>query len=416
MRTPASPRLAVLAVLTALAASPDGLVPRVAAQTPPPRPQTPDSAPAPPAAKAATFHLPAGDYTIQQLLEQAGQALRQPIALPEELPAGAGPLRLQCDLALPQQAWEEVLGALLSTRKLVLVRNAAGTGHEALPAPDGMAEWMVQRATDMTPRELLDRRGHLGPVRTVLRTTTPASQLTNMMRPLFAGMPRSFTFEAVDGGVRFVGLARQVRFAIELVTPHAPDLAAALPSPARPWPRPAVPGTHRLDAGSYTAAQLLERLARAQNRNLVASAEVAADATPIEVAAAFEGDELRLEERVTALLWTARVLVLDASVDHRIGEALRFEPPSWPHPTRAQRVQPAELLARPELVALVSTVPSVGSLSQDDVIKAYRGARPAAPGFDSLAISVYADGYLLAGLAHQVTAVLQAIETKKAGK
>lgn len=415
MRTPASPRFASLVALAALTALAHGVTPSLAAQTPQPRPQTPDSAAAPPAAKAATFHLPAGDYTIQQLLEQAGQALRRPIALPDALPADAGPLRLQCDLALPQQAWEEVLGALLSTRGLVLVRDAAGTGHEALPAPAGMADWIVERATEMTPHELLERRGYLGPVRTVLRTTTPAHQLINVMRPFFAGMPRSFTSEAVDGGLRFVGLARSVRFAIEHVAPHAPDLAVTLPSGARPWPRPAAPGTHRLDAGSYTAEQLLERLARAQGRNLVASAEVAADATPIEVATAFEGDELRLEERVTALLWTKRVIVLDASTDHRIGEALRFEPPAWPHPTRAQRVQPDELLARPELVASIATVPAVGNLSQDDVIKAYRGARPA-PGADSMAISVYANGYLIAGLAPQVTKVLQAIEAKKAGK
>ncbi|HEU4420029.1 MAG TPA: hypothetical protein VFT55_13935 [Planctomycetota bacterium] len=371
---------------------------------------------APPAAKVATFHLPAGDYSVAELLQQAGQALRRPIATPQELPAGA-PLRLQCDLALPHQAWEDVLGALLATRGLVLVRDAAGTGHEVLPAPAAMEDWVAERAVAMTPREVLERSAFAGPVTVLAPTTSQVPVLVNVLRPHLAGGQHAIRFKAVDGGVQFVGMADQVRFALRTIAPQAPDLAATLPTgAAAPWPRPAEAVTHRLAAGSHTAAQVIDRLATVTGRNLVASPAVAADTTPFEVATAIEGDALRFEERLTALLWSRRMIVLQVSAAHRLGEVVLLEPRAWPGSARVLEIRAEELLARPELVAWVTTEPAVGSLPQQEVTAVFRAAAAVVPGANSLTLAATRGGFRVSGLSSDVTAVLQRLEAKKAGK
>jgi hypothetical protein len=390
----------------------------VSSQSPTPPPPAPPSAP--PAAKTATFHLPAGTYSVAELLQQAGQALRKPIAAPAKLPADAVPLHLQCDLALPQQSWEDVLSALLASRGLVLVRDAAGTGHEVLPAPAGVEDWVSQRAVVMTPRELVERSAFAGTVSVLAASATPDAQLILLLRPHFArtgaGAGPVITFHPADGGVRFVGMAGPVRSALRTIAPAAPDLAATLPSAAPPWPRPAEGVTHGLEAGRHGVAHVIDRLAAALGRNVVLAPAVAADTAPLEVAATIEGDGLRFEEQLTALLWTRRVVVLQVSAEHRLGEAVLVEPGTWPDPTRVHELRPEELLARPELVAWVTTVPDVGALSSADVTAVMRHAAAIVGGANSMTLGATRSGYRASGLSTEVVGVLQRLEAKKAGK
>jgi hypothetical protein len=387
----------------------------LASQTPQPAPPAATTAP-----KEPTFHLPAGTYSVAELLQQAGQAIGRPIAAPPQ-PAEM-PLRLQHALALPRQAWEDVLGALLATRGLALVRTAEGGGHEVLPAPTGMEDWVSARAVSMTPQQVFERSAFAGPVDVLAATTTPTAMLLNVLRPHFppagAGPRAPIAFKPVEGGLRLIGMAATVRSALQTIASQAPDLAAALPLAPPPWPRAAPRGTHRLEQGSHLVADVLDRLAAATGRNVVESEPLVGVKVGFSVPATIEGDALQFEERVTALLWAQlRIVVVCISDEQRLDLAVRLlAPGKWPDPASVREVRAAELLARPELVAWVATVPDLGALTQRDVFTVFRGAAGLAPG-SSLTLTTMPGGCRICGLSTDVARLLKELEEmKKAGK
>ena len=371
-----------------------------------------------PTPKVPTFHLPAGEYPVLQLLQQAELAVRAPIRSKD---AGdlttAAPIRLQCDLALPEQAWEDVLGALLATRDLVLVRDAESKGHEVLAVPNGPTDWVQERALPMSLQQLFERPAYAGPVRLVVVSTTSSNLMTNMLRPYFALSKEAFSLVAVDGGLQLVGLADTVRFATATIASVAPDVASALPARATPpWPRVASTTVHRLEPGAHTTVQIVDRLAKALRRNIVVAPAIATAATPIAVAEAIEGNDDSFEDQLTSLLWTAHVLVLQVSGPHGLYQAVRAEPRSWPTSSRAQELSAAELMARPALVAWVTSTPAPGSLSQPEMLGVVRAAMGAGAPSSLTAGTTNDGGMRLTGLSTDVAKVLLGLEQKKAAK
>jgi hypothetical protein len=89
---------------------------------------------------------------------------------------------------------------------------------------------------------------------------------------------------------------------------------------------------------------------------------------------------------------------------------------TWPDPARVQELRAEELLARPELVAWVTTVPDVGSLPWRDVTDVLRGAAAMVPGANSLTLAATTAGYRVSGMSPDVVGVLQRLDAKKAGK
>jgi len=370
------------------------------------------------ASKVPTFHLPAGEYPVVQLLQQVEQAVRAPIRMVD---AGdltrTEPIRLQCDLALPEQAWEDVLGALLSMRDLVVVRDAEKKGHEVLPLPQGQVDWVRERAEPLTLQELFERPAFAGPVQIAILSKTPGQMLTNLLRVHFAAARKPISFDHVDGGVQFVGLADSVRFAVATIASIAPDVASTLPPRAvPPWPRPASTTVHELEAGAHTTVQIVDRLAKALGRNIVVAKAVAEHGEPIEVATAITGDDLRFEEQLTSLLWTARVLVLQVSGPHGLYEAVQAGPGAWPSTTRSQALDPAELLARPALVAWVALTPAPGGLTQQEMLSVARASMRADGGSSLTAGTTHENGIRLTGLSTAVTTILHGMEQKRTGK
>jgi hypothetical protein len=108
------------------------------------------------------------------------------------------------------------------------------------------------------------------------------------------------------------------------------------------------------------------------------------------------------------------VLVLQVSGPNGLYEAVRAGPGSWPPLPRAQEFSAAELLARPSLVAWVAAVPVPDGLTQQTMIGVGRAAMRT--GASLMMASTSADGLRLTGLSTDVTAMLQALEQKKAGK
>ena len=144
--------------------------------------------------QAATFHLPAGDHRIDQLIARCEQAVKAPIALVDL--AGVDerrPVRLQCDLALPGGAWEDALGSMLVANGLILTFDAAARRHEVLAAPTARTTppWLAPRARAFTANEFLARPSHQGPVRVAVpggaKMFALASEMMWVMSPMTPG-------------------------------------------------------------------------------------------------------------------------------------------------------------------------------------------------------------------------------------
>jgi hypothetical protein len=307
-----------------------------------------------PAAPAMRFHLPAGTHAVEQLLALVAQAVRSPVV------TGAGvsiaelePLRLQCDLSLSAADWEDGLSALLETRGLVVTFDAANRRHEVMAIPAKMANWLHERAQPMTLEQLAARPGVRGPVRVVVPTKQPADRLVHLLRPFLARRPVALASRVEGDTLVLTSLAANVRFAMGVFVGFDPSLANVWPTGMPlPWPRAGV-GDHRLAAGDYTIGELVDALAQRLGRNILMLAAVAESATKIHVAEPITGDSLVFEAKLTALLWQSQVLVLELSAQLGLHEAVHVADAHNLPAHRSQPMSSRELLARPELVALV---------------------------------------------------------------
>jgi hypothetical protein len=370
-----------------------------------------------PSPKAPTFHLPAGDYSVAQLLLQAEQAVRSPIHVDSRDVAEVVPLRLQSALALPAEAWVDVLSALLATRGFVLVHDAANRRHEVLPTPVGTPPWLRERARSITLAELATRRALTGPVRVELKTATDPVMLTTVLRPHLHGSGRGVLIDRADGGgVEIIGLADTVRFAVEQASAIDPACAAELPVAAPlPWPRAAHAGRHEVPAGTYGVAAIVDHLAHATGRNIVLSPELAAPGgnTPnaFVLAAPIAGDAFACEDQLTALLWREKLLVVEVARDHGLYEIVRTGRRDLPPSTRCQAVHTDELLARPDWIGWVTIRVTAGDRSKEDLMLELRTAMAAFQDRGgSVSASTTHDGLVVNGVADAVGAFLRRLQ------
>ena len=307
-----------------------------------------------PAAPAAKFHLPAGTHSVPQLLEMVSQAVRCPVALdPDVAAAELEPLQLQRDLALSSNDWEDGLSALLEARGLVVTFDAANRRHEVMAIPTQRTDWLLDRARPMTLAEFATRPGVRGPVRVTMQPAQSPELLINLLRPYLMMRPVAIASEVQGKDLVLTSLAPNVRFALGVFVGLDSTLASCWPAGTPPaWPRAAA-GDHTLAAGSYTIGELLDALALRLGRNILYSAAVAAPDSKIQVAEPIRGDSLAFEAMLSSLLWQSRVLVLELAPHLDLYEAVQVTDPRRLPLHRAHTISAPELLARPDLVALV---------------------------------------------------------------
>lgn len=363
----------------------------------------------------ATFHLPAGEHRLDQLLARCEQAVKAPIALVDL--GGIDerrPVHLQCDLALPGDAWEDVLGSLLVAHGLVLTFDAANQRHEVLAAPAvrAAAPWLALRARAFAVADFLARPSHQGPVRVAVPGAGKhLAMASSMLRPLAFGLSGGLQVAANGDDLQLVGLGAGVRSALMVLSAADPDLAAALPKQAAaPWPRAKRPTTQSLAAGIHTLAEVVDCLARATGRNLVVDAAVGADLR-FELPAAVAGDADAIEEALTKLLWQQHVVVLGLAPAHGVFVVQLVSPQQRPASGLACTMHADEVLARPDLVAYVQLVYQPRHVGLDKVVPAAMGVLRAGAGPLRLCEAIgSADGLVLRGLTQELRPVLERLQ------
>lgn len=367
-----------------------------------------------PTHKPPTFHLPAGDYTVPQLIAQAEQAVRGRIATEHVDLTAPAPLHLQQDLALSAQDWEDTLSALLSTRDLVLTFDAEQKRHEVLPTPKGKDPVLKARAAALSLAQFATRPGMTGPVRVVLPTKTDAVMLDQFVAlPLFKS-GRGVFVESDAGGVAVTGLAETVRLAMRHAAMLDPTLADTSTSPAPAWPRAVPVETNTLAAGDHAVREVVDILAKAISVNLVLSPEVAQMTDSVAVAKPITGDAIAFENAVTALLWEQRhLLVLPLGARADLLEVVHLGDREFPATTRARPMSAAELAARPGLVAWVSTSFVPQHLRGNDLATAMREAvRALGVATTSLLVNTTHDGLVFTGLSTECAAAIATVRDR----
>lgn len=363
----------------------------------------------------ATFHLPAGDHRLDQLIARCEQAVKAPIALVDL--GGIDerrPLHLQCDLALPGDAWEDVLGSLLVAHGLVLTFDAATKRHEVLAAPVGreVPPWVGERARAFAANEFAARPSHQGPVRVSLPGGGKQFAMASaMLRPLAMGMPGGLRVEQRENDLVLVGLGAAVRSGLLAVAAADPVLTAQLPKQApRPWPRATQPTKHSLPAGKHTLAAVVHCLARATGHNLLLDAALAPEST-FEVATAITGDVDAVEAALTTLLWQQHVVVLGLAPAHGLFLVQQVTPQQRPAAGMAVGMHGDEVVARPELVAYVQVAYQPRHVGLDKVVPAAMAVMRAGGGPLSTREALGTpDGLLLRGLTSELRPVLARLQ------
>jgi hypothetical protein len=370
-----------------------------------------------PAAPAATLHVPAGNHGVEELLQLVAQAVRRPIQVGEGAAvAGAANLRLQRELVLAGGDWESGLAALLATRQLVLTFDPEGKRYEVMAPPAKMVDWLRARAVPVPVERLASLADLQGPVRVVVPTKVAPAMLQGMLRPYLAGRAsRAIACEAEADGIRIVGLAPTVRLALRVLIGFDATLAKVLPqAQAPPWPRAAA-GSHRLDAGTYTPVQLVDRLATQLGRNIVVAPAVDALTTEVKLDEAFQGDDLAFEAKVSALLWESRTLVTGLLPKHGLFEAIHLADVRQLPSDRASPMSAAEVLARPELTALVVVLLPTAPLPPTEAVNRIR---PLIKG-SITAGALGGEALVLQGLSCELVPLLRAVidqQPKETGK
>lgn len=362
-----------------------------------------------------TFHLPAGDHRLQQLLAQCEQAVKAPITVGELGSAGErGSVRLQCELALPADAWEDVLGSLLIAQGVVLTFDTALERHEVLAAPMGreVPPWVGERARAFAVNEFAARPSHQGPVRVSLTGGGKQFAMASaMLRPLAFGMPGGLRVEQRENDLVLVGLGAAVRSGLLALAAADPTLAAQSPKQApRPWPRVAPPTTHSLPAGKHTLAAVVDCLARATGRNLLLDAALAPELS-FEVATAITGDVDAVEAALTKVLWQHHVVALGLAPAHGLFLVQQVTPQRRLAAGMAVGMHGDEVLARPDLVAYVQVVYQPRHVGLDKAVPAALAVMRAGVGpLSNCEALGLPDGLLLHGLTGELRPALARLQ------
>ena len=302
------------------------------------------------------FHLPAGDYSIGELIDQAEQACRGRITRPAEFAASGDVLHLQTPLALDEEGWQAVIGTMLWSRGLLLVRHAAQHTFEVLPTPAENAPWIAELAEDCTAADLFGKHP-FGPVRVTLPLKESVERTRNLLSSPAALQTRGCEVGGAPGAITVTGLGHDVRHALERVQAALPGLLPA-PRPPRAWPRAAGEPVE-LRRGTYAARELVDLLAHTLHRNVLVGKDGEFLTAPIDVAVTQQVDPLRLEEVVTKLLWEVGIFVVELVPQRElyqviaIDEGRRVTGHLLAAPV-AVPMAPSELLARQDLVAFIS--------------------------------------------------------------
>lgn len=323
------------------------------------------------------LHIPAGDWTVRDLVTHAEQALRTPITADasELARATAEHIRLQFPLALDPEHGQEALAALLSSRGLLLTRGAGGR-TEVRATPKGHPEWLRDSAAPSTVQELLDHPFRHGVVRTELRTSVAVPMLTNMLRVSAAGGAAVPICEAAEHGITCIGTSDAVRHAITQVAAMDPQFAATL-QPTGPISivNAAKGGPVELLAGEHPIADLVDLLARNGGINIVQSPAVAAITAQATVQEKQQLDWQHGPNTLTTLLWQHHVLLLELDVRHGLYEAvLVANPTQQPAVSRASQRTVEEALAAAGCVAFITVHFEARSLDSTQLMNTVRQA------------------------------------------
>ena len=362
-----------------------------------------------------TLHIPAGDWTVRDLLTQAEQALRTPITADatELAQATAERIRLQFPLALDPAHGQEAIAALLSARGLLLTRGANGA-PEVRATPKGKPEWLREHAVPCTLQELLDYPFRHGVVRTELRTSVQAQMLTEMLRMSAASGAATPSCEAVRDGIACTGTSDAVRHAITQVAALDPQFAAALPQASHV----SIVGGKKgdavaLPAGDHPLVDVVDVLAKNGGFNIVLSPTLAASAAKLTTAKAQQFDWQHGPGALTTLLWQHRVLLLELDVRHGLYEAVLVENQRQAPPmTRASTRTVDEAIAAADCTMFIAVQWKAKHLGIDKRMELVRAAMG---GGDPSGIGMFTacgtpDGLLLSGLSPQIAKLLKALQ------
>lgn len=361
------------------------------------------------------LHLPAGDWTVRDLLTHAEQALRTPIAADAaELAQATGErIRLQFPMRLHPEHGQEAIAALLSARGLLLTRGADGQ-PEVRATPKGRPQWLRERAVPCSVQELLDHPFRHGVVRTELRTSVQAPMLTEMLRMSAASGAATPLCEAMADGIVCTGTSDAVRLAITQVAALDPQVAATL-QPADPVSivSMAKGKAVELPAGEHRLTDLVDLMAKNAGINIGMSPALAASTTKAMVATAQQLDWQHGANVLTKLLWQHRVLFLELDVRHGLYEAVLVENPRQAPPmTRASTRTVDEAIAAADITMYVSVQWKAKHLGID---KRMELVREAMRGGDANGIGMFTacgtpDGLLLSGMSPQIAQLLTSLQ------
>ena len=356
------------------------------------------------------LHIPAGDWSVRDLLTQAEQALRTPIvADDEELAQASAPrVQLQFPLALDPEHGRDALAALLTTRGLLLTRDPKGR-TEVKAVPRGRADWLAERAVPTTVQALLDHPHRDSIVKVPLQTATPMEVVRNLLRMTAPRSGPAPTLEAHDGGILCTGTSDAVRHAVLQLAAMDPAFAATLaPNAASDLVYATKGGAVELAAGEYLLADLVQLLGRQSGVNIVLSPAVQEQTAKVRVAGAQHLDARTGANVLTTLLWQERVLVLDLDVRHGLYEAvLVADPRQMPAPARASTRTVEEALAAADGVAYIAVKFTAQHLDPTQLMGIVRETMQAAPpGQMGTIVSTVPDGLWITGLSPTVAPLL----------
>ena len=271
--------------------------------------------------------IPAGAWTVRELLARAEQALDLEItADPQQLAAATTePLRLQYPVKLDAGSGREAVAALLSTRGLLLVDDNRGD-LTVKATPNGAPGWLREVAVDCTVRELLDFPHRHAVVRVELDSTVPAELLHTQLRTATVvtsdvGVP---IVEPGRGGMVLTGPAAAVRHAVAIGATMDPGIASEFTAPEPPIAilSSARGGTVELAAGTHSLRHLVDLLAKNAGIVIVASPALAASTATVVVTGPQQLAWERGSATLLQLLWQQRVQLLELDVRHGLYEAV----------------------------------------------------------------------------------------------
>lgn len=316
------------------------------------------------------FHLPAGDYSIGELIDQAEQANRCRITRPAEFAASGDALHLQTPLVLDDEGWQGVIETVLWSRGLVLARHAALQTFEVLPTPADHAPWITELAEDCSAAALFGKHP-FGPVRVTLPLQESVAKTRSLLSPHAALQTRGCEVGGAPGAITVTGLGHDVRHALERVQAALPGLLPR-PAPPRAWPRTAGEPVE-LRRGTYAARDLVDLLAHTLHRNVLVGKDGEFLTAPIDVAVTRQVDPLRLEEVVTRMLWEVGILIVELVPNRDLFQVIAID--KGRRPTGgllaapvAVPITPRELLARQDLVAFVSVTFPLQHVTPQEVL------------------------------------------------